>query len=187
MKKYFVTCNTNKFNEIKSYISDIEQLCVENSIEVQSLDSKYIIREKLFDAKEKTNIKDGIIIVEDTGLYLKAMNNFPGPLIKFILKAIQTEGIYKLCKALNKFDATAKTVFGMYNVTSDSMQFFEGMTEGKISSPKGSYGFGWDPIFIPKGSVQTFAEMNTIEEKNRYSMRYKSISLLTEHLSKKQS
>ena len=48
---------------------------------------------------------------------------------------------------------------------------FEGKINGKISiKPKGSNGFGYDPIFIPQGYEKTFAEM-TIKEKNTISHR----------------
>jgi len=182
MRKYFITCNTNKFNEIKSYIPNLEQLCVEKSIEVQSLESKYIIREKLFDAKDKSGINDGILIVEDTGLYLKALNNFPGPLIKFLLKSVKSVGIYELCKALNNYEAYAKTIFGLFNNATREIKYFEGIVKGVISEPKGENGFGWDPIFIPDGSQKTFAEIETIEEKNKFSMRTIALNKLLEKL-----
>jgi len=184
MKKYFITCNKNKFTEIKSYISNLEQVCVEDSIEVQSLDSRYIIKEKLLDAKNKSNITDGVLMVEDTGLYLKALNEFPGPLIKFMLGALGPEGIYDICNALDNFKAHAKTTFGMLNTANGEIKYFEGVVEGVISTPKGTHGFGWDSIFIPNGSTKTFAEMDSIEEKNSFSMRYLALEKLVKFLNK---
>ena len=42
------------------------------------------------------------------------------------------------------------------------------------TKPKGEFGFGWDPIFIPKGEKKTFAEMKT-SQKNKFSMRKKAL------------
>ena len=59
---------------------------------------------------------------------------------------------------------------------------FEGFVEGKIvDPPRGSSGFGYDPIFEPKGFDQTFAEM-TAESKNQISHRGQAIAALREGL-----
>ena len=55
---------------------------------------------------------------------------------------------------------------------------FEGVCEGRISGePVGTNGFGYDPVFVPKGSSRTFAQMNT-EEKNIFSHRKKAMDKL---------
>ncbi len=59
---------------------------------------------------------------------------------------------------------------------------FEGFVEGKIvEPPRGSGGFGYDPIFEPKGFDQTFAEM-TAESKNKISHRGQAIAALRKAL-----
>ncbi|RLF04001.1 MAG: non-canonical purine NTP pyrophosphatase, partial [Thermoprotei archaeon] len=45
----------------------------------------------------------------------------------------------------------------------------------------GEGGFGYDPIFIPRGAERTFAEMS-VEEKCRYSHRAKALRALAEYL-----
>ena len=60
---------------------------------------------------------------------------------------------------------------------------FEGICEGTIVSQKEEKeGFGYDPVFVPDGSVHTFAEMN-MEEKNRFSHRRKATDKLIAYLS----
>jgi XTP/dITP diphosphohydrolase len=55
---------------------------------------------------------------------------------------------------------------------------FEGIVSGNIASNKtGSEGFGYDPIFIPKGDTRSFAEM-TLVEKNQFSHRARAIEKL---------
>jgi XTP/dITP diphosphohydrolase len=55
---------------------------------------------------------------------------------------------------------------------------FEGVIEGTIvSTPRGSAGFGYDPVFQPQGFKQTFAELSPVE-KNRISHRARAIRLL---------
>jgi non-canonical purine NTP pyrophosphatase (RdgB/HAM1 family) len=64
------------------------------------------------------------------------------------------------------------------------MEYFEGFYDGSIVSPRGTGGFGWDPIFQPAGSPLTFAEMS-LEEKNKYSMRRIAAQKLKEYLDAK--
>ena len=59
---------------------------------------------------------------------------------------------------------------------------FDGIIEGSITNkPRGSGGFGYDPLFLPKNQKLTFAEMS-ISEKNRISHRSEAISKLTRFL-----
>ena len=59
---------------------------------------------------------------------------------------------------------------------------FLGEVEGDITtSPRGSNGWGWDPIFMPKGYDKTFSEM-TSQEKNKLSHRYKALMKFKKYL-----
>ena len=59
---------------------------------------------------------------------------------------------------------------------------FEGICEGRIIEEKrGEQGFGYDPVFIPAGSVKTFGEMS-MEEKTRYSHRARATEKLVAFL-----
>jgi XTP/dITP diphosphohydrolase len=56
---------------------------------------------------------------------------------------------------------------------------------GKITTePRGTGGFGFDPIFQPQGTTKTYAEM-TLQEKNLYSHRAKAAKKLAEFLTAK--
>lgn len=58
-----------------------------------------------------------------------------------------------------------------------------GITRGEISSEaRGSYGFQFDPIFIPRGAAKTYAEMQ-LEDKMKYSQATKSYNKLIKFLS----
>ena len=78
--------------------------------------------------------------------------------------------------------ANAITYLGIFN--GQKYKLFKGEIEGKIArKPKGKNGFGWDPIFIPKGHSKTFAEMNP-DEKNMISMRKQALTKLKKEINR---
>jgi len=156
---YFVTSNRNKFEEVKSVLTDVEQLNID-LIEIQNLDSKEIIKQKILEA---LNHVKGEVIVEDTSLSLECLNGLPGPFVKWFSNDLLVE----ISEKLGNNKAAAKTIVG-YAKNKEDMYFFEGSIKGTIVKPRGSLNFGWDPIFMPEGHNLTFAE---IKEKNEISMR----------------
>lgn len=176
MSLYFITGNQGKLAEAKAIIPQIEGLDIDLP-EIQELDAHKIIQAKL---EAAFTHQKGEFIVEDTSLYFNDLNGLPGPLVKWFLKTIDNEGLYKIAQAFGSYRATAKTVVG-YAKDSKNVQFFEGLIEGQIVKPKGDQGFGFDPIFQPAGSTQTFAEMGP-EEKNKVSMRKIAFTKLAQFL-----
>ena len=155
----FITGNKNKVLEIKDQLKpfEIEQLNIDLN-EIQELDAKKIIEHKLREAYKHAN---GEFFVDDSSLYLKCFNyQLPGPLIKWFNDSIGLEGVFKMCKKMGVMDAKAVTYIGYIN-RSKKITYFEGVLEGEIVAPKGGYGFGYDPIFLPKGHKQTLSEMKS--------------------------
>lgn len=178
MKLYFLTGNKNKFEEVKAILGEVEQLDIDLS-EIQEIDAKEIIKVKL---QEAFNHQKGEFLVEDTSLYLDCLHGLPGPLIKWFLKTVGNEGLFNIADKLGNSKAQAKTIIG-FAKNNDEIYFFEGEVKGKIVSPRGDNGFGWDKIFEPDSFLKTFAEMS-LEEKNAISMRRIALNKLKEFLNK---
>lgn len=118
---------------------------------------------------------------EDTGLEVIALNGEPG------VKSARYAGegrdfqanIDKLLANLNgnaNRNARFRTVISL--ILNGKEYLFDGICEGQIvAQQKGLKGFGYDPVFIPNGGDNTFAEM-TIEEKNVFSHRKKATDKL---------
>lgn len=163
---YFITDNPAKLAEIKAIIPSVKGLGY-NLPEIQEVDAHKVVSAKLQAAFILQ--PDGEFFVEDTSLYLQALNGLPGPLIKWFLKTIGVEGLHRITYVLGNPVATAKTIIG-YSKDKGDVQFFEGEIQGEIVAPRGENGFGWDAIFQPAGHTKTFAEMD-LNEKNAFSMR----------------
>ena len=93
------------------------------------------------------------------------------------------QNVDKLLKELDAFEnrkARFRTVISL--MMDGKEHFFEGVVEGRIIKVrKGSSGFGYDPVFVPDGYTQTFAEMDA-NLKNSISHRAKAIQKLADFL-----
>lgn len=176
-KLYFITGNPNKFAEAKIVLPYIEQLEIDLP-EIQELDPKQIIEEKMQAAFKHHS---GEFIIEDQSFCMDCMNGLPGPLIKWFLKSIGPDGIANIAEKLGNNKGYVSTIFG-YAKSPSEIHYFEGRVDGTIVKPRGKGGFGWDPIFLPEGSGQTFGEW---KETNigPNAMRLEALNKLKEFLS----
>ena len=122
---------------------------------------------------------------EDTGLEVEALNGAPG------VRSARYAGSHgdaaanmnKLLQAMagkENRNARFRTVISL--MLNGQEYRFEGICPGRITQqPSGHAGFGYDPIFIPEGSVKTFAEMDKTE-KNLYSHRRKAMDKMIHFL-----
>ncbi len=168
MSFYFITGNKDKFKEVKLIFPQIKRLDVDLP-EIQHIDPREIIKSKI---KEAFKHKQAEFVVEDVSLRMDCLDGLPGPFIKWFLKAVGCEGLYKIAKSMGSFDAEAKVVVG-YAKSPDSIYYFEGSLRGRIVSPRGDNGFGFDAIFEIEQTGKTLAEY-TQEEKSKFSMRAKA-------------
>ncbi len=174
-KLYFITGNKGKFKQAKDIIPNIEQIDFDLP-EIQELDPKKIIEEKL---NEATKISNGCFFCEDVSLCINCLGGLPGPFIKWFLDALGTEGIFNLVAKFEDRSAIAKTMVG-YSDGSEIV-FFEEEMKGCIVSPTGNNGYGWDCLFQRKGYNKTLADMNN-EEKRDASMKTKVFLKLKEYI-----
>jgi XTP/dITP diphosphohydrolase len=124
---------------------------------------------------------------EDTGLEVECLNGEPG--VKSARYADDckdlSSNIEKLLtnmKGCENRNARFKTVISL--ILDKQEYFFEGICEGRITNVSlGSNGFGYDSVFIPSGSSNTFAEMS-LGEKSIFSHRKKALEKLISFLTK---
>lgn len=161
----FITGNLNKVKWTQRYTPIPLEHKKLDLTEIQSLDVKEVVKHKV---KEAYNILKKPVLVEDTSLIFHALGKLPGPLIKWFLEELGTDGLCKLITDKNR-EATATVVFGLFD--GKKLRLYEGTTKGTVAEkPQGENGFGWDPIFIPNGQNKTHGEM-TDEEHDKVSIR----------------
>ncbi len=180
---FFATGNIHKFDEACSILTKLDiavgMLRVKNT-EIQSDSLVKIAHESAREAFKQCRMS---VIVEDAGLFIEALNGFPGPYAAYVYKTIGNRGLLKLLKNVKVREAIFKSAIAYCDSETKVPITFEGEVEGEITveerSESGKSGFGFDPIFRPIGSTKTFAEM-TLEEKNGFSHRAKSVRKFAE-------
>jgi XTP/dITP diphosphohydrolase len=116
---------------------------------------------------------------DDSGLEVTALDNAPGVYSARYagIPKSDTRNMDKLLfelQGVKNRNAFFKTVISYIDAFGNAYSF-EGKIEGEILEEKrGSQGFGYDPIFLPKGYTKTFAEMNLAEKSN---LSHRSIAL----------
>ena len=123
---------------------------------------------------------------DDTGLEVDALQGQPGVYsARYAGPQRDSEAnmqrlLLELADQPNPRSAQFRTVITLW--LDDQMHQFEGVVRGTIATERsGSQGFGYDPIFIPEGHTQSFADMTT-EAKNRISHRGRAVQKLVHFL-----
>jgi len=180
---FFATSNINKFNEARKVFNKYKiaaAMLRVKKLEIQSNNLEEIAKTSVIEAFKKCNLP---IIVEDAGLFVEALNDFPGPYAAYVYKTIGNKGLLKLMEQVENRKAKFRSVIAYYDADLEVPLCFKGEVVGEIikeqRKTKNKYGFGFDPIFKPIDCDKTFAEMS-ITEKNKYSHRARALRKFAE-------
>lgn len=189
MKKLvFATKNPHKLEEVRAILKEKYTVagladlgCAEDIPETgttleanASIKSHYIFNSYQLDC-----------FADDTGLEVDALDGKPGVYSARYAgaNASYEQNVDKLLSELHDSEnrkARFRTVISL--LLNGEEYFFEGIVEGKIiNERKGSGGFGYDPVFVPDGYEQSFAEMDA-NLKNSISHRAKAVQKLAKFL-----
>ncbi len=176
----FVTTNAGKFREVAGLLASrgiqvervpraYPEVQADDLGEVASFALRWLAREL-----------EGDFCLDDSGLFVTPLGGFPGVYSSYAFRTIGPGGVLRLLEGRRGRDARFETVIALRLGGEES--FLRGSCAGTIAAePKGSGGFGFDPVFIPEGRDRTFAEMS-VEEKNAISHRGRAAAQLADLL-----
>lgn len=185
----------------KKKVEEIKRIVAGTSISIQILDDFPNMPEVAEDGItfEANAIKKALAVTsftgkpalaDDSGLEVYALNGAPGTLSSRYSgeSADDRKNIEKLLNEMRSIDVEKR---GARFICCLALAFpegkvktFLGYAEGRIGKePRGSKGFGYDPVFYPEGQIRTFAEMAD-EDKDALSHRGKALMKLKEYLRK---
>lgn len=178
-KIVFVTGNQGKFKEVKEILASKGFEVIQNKDGYPELQEDELEPIAAYGAKLTADQLKMPVIVDDSGLFIKALNGFPGPYSAFVENKLGNLKVLKLMENEDDRTAAFKSVIGYCEPGKEPLTF-TGTVEGNIDfEEKGSGGFGYDPIFEYNG--KTFGEWGD-EEKNKVSHRRRALDKFLEWL-----
>ena len=190
MKKLvFATNNAHKLEEIRAILGDKVEILSLNDINCHA-----DIPETADTLEGNAELKAAYIytnygldcFADDTGLEVEALNGAPGIYSARYAggEGHDSEANMKklLTEMAGKTNRNAQFRTAICLIEKGNKHLFEGIVKGRIIEAKrGNSGFGYDPVFIPEGYNETFAEMGNAE-KNKISHRARAVAALCEYL-----
>jgi len=168
----FVTGNKGKFSEAKEILAAKDIELIQNKDGYPELQEDELEPIAAYGAKYCAEKLKHPVMVDDSGLFINALNGFPGPYSAFVEENLGNQRVLKLMEAESDRSAVFKSVIGYCEPGGEPVTF-TGTVEGEIAyEERGSGGFGYDPIFDYNG--KTFGELGT-EEKNKMSHRKRAL------------
>ncbi len=183
----FVTSNMHKFEELSDYFKDTKLKINHIEQKYPELQADSFLQIVLSSSSILSSTIDQPFVIEDSGLSVSALGNFPGPYSSYVFQTIGWNGILKLMNNIDEREAHFSSTIAL--VENDTIKTFEGITLGTISHKGyGKGGFGYDPIFIPlfqdndgNENTRTYAQME-LDEKNIVSHRARSMKKLRNYI-----
>ena len=192
MKKKFVfaTNNAHKLEEVTAILGNKIELLSMKDVNchadipetADTLEGNALLKARYIFENYKLDC-----FADDTGLEVEALNGAPGVYsARYAGDAHNSEAnMKKLLQDMEGIEnrkAQFRTVFAL--IINGKEHLFEGIVKGEITKHRhGTSGFGYDPVFIPEGYTQTYAEMGN-ELKNKISHRALATNKLCNFLSK---
>ena len=188
MKLVFATNNRHKLDEVRAILGNRIEVLSLNDIDchddipetADTLEGNALIKARYIHEKFGVDC-----FADDTGLEVDVLGGEPGVYsARYTGEECNSEAnMNKLLQNLtgkNNRKAQFRTVIAL--IIKGEEKLFNGIVKGTISNEKmGDAGFGYDPIFIPEGFSESFAQM-TGDMKNSISHRYRATEELNNYL-----
>jgi len=183
------SANKGKIEEIKLFFPEFKIIGYEEllgKLEIEengkTFEENALIKARAIGEK----FPEKIVLADDSGISIEALNNEPNIFsARYAGKnATSNDNVQKVVNELEKRSLQSSKAFYTCVITVGYKNIYKsatGLMHGKVcTNPKGNKGFGYDPIFIPRGFSQTLGEIADV--KSRISHRAKALKQTKEIL-----
>lgn len=188
MKLTLATRNPKKIEEIRSIlghqfeVTGMDAISASSDLELIE-DCQTFAGNAILKAVSVAKATQQLALADDSGLVVDALDGAPGVHSARYAGENATDEVrnQKLLHALKDIPYSQRTArFQCAIAMADKegkIEVVEGVCQGEIAhQPKGDQGFGYDPVFVPDGYQQTFAQLGATV-KNRISHRWRALAL----------
>lgn len=120
-------------------------------------------------------------VLEDAGLFVDALDGFPGVYSAYVYRTVGCDGILRLMEGRDDRRARFESRIALV-LPAGPVEVVAGVSIGTVpTEARGTGGFGFDPVFVPEGEERTFAEMGIVE-KEAHSHRGRALARLRDRL-----
>ncbi|MFB6197813.1 MAG: non-canonical purine NTP pyrophosphatase [Halobacteriaceae archaeon] len=192
----YVTTNEGKLDEAREYLDEVKGL----EFDYTEIQASNLAPIAAHGAKEAYQEVEAPVLVDDAGLFIEALDGFPGPYSSYVEDTLGIQTVGRIARDQDDPNASFHCVIAYcdgepFDAAPDSIdradqntagtneirtadlsvpvKLFEGTVHGQIVEPRGDGGFGYDPIF--ECGDETFAEMSR-QKKNSLSHRGRALA-----------
>ncbi len=187
MRLVLATTNRGKIEEIKRLSPEFDVIPFSQLIDMDEIveDGDTFAQNAMIKARavySALNDKNAIVLSDDSGISVQALNNQPGIYsARYAYKgATDSENLNRLIDELSLKGVSTSPAFytaAISIVSHNASYTMHGWMYGDVTTqPKGNNGFGYDPIFIPKGYKESLGELDE-SIKREISHRYKALRI----------
>lgn len=178
----FVTGNRGKAAEARAKLAPLGFRVEQRDLRLAEIQASSLEEVASWKVQQAARRIRAPFFLEDAGLFVDALNGFPGVYSSYAHATLGCSGLLRLLASIETRAATFRAVM-VYVVPPRRPRFFVGECRGRIArEERGSRGFGFDPVFVPEeGDGRTFAELAP-RDKNRLSHRGRALDALAAHL-----
>jgi XTP/dITP diphosphohydrolase len=182
---YFITSNKGKVGEATQKLAPLGFRVVQKDLGYPEIQADSLEEVAQYGVEQVRERFDKPFMLEDAGVFIQALEGFPGVYSKYVFFTIGLPGVLRLLEGVQNRSAVFRSVFAYHEPEKKPLICIGECLGTIIQKCRGTNGFGYDPLFVPHNATKTFAEMS-VDEKNQYSHRAKALEMLVMELRKRQ-
>ena len=179
----YVTGNWAKIDSARQILEPLGYEVDNIKMETPEIQADDVTEVAKYSAKWAAEKLGKAVLKNDSGLFVKCLNGFPGVYSHYVDDTLGEDGLLKLMEGKKDREAYFKESIAYCEPGKEPI-VFEGYTKGRIDTKKsGTYGWSWDFVFIPEGQTKTLGCFPDNERWKFWSLE--SYEKLVDYLEKK--
>lgn len=162
-KIIYVTGNSYKFQIAKKQLKNSPFRLIQKKLDTPEIQNESVQKVAEFSARWASDFLNAPVVVSDGGCYIEALNNFPGPFIKYVNKWLLPKDLIAIMQNKKNKNVEWRSCLTYCEPKKKPVSFistFKGKISEKIGKNIYRKKYGWiDSLFIPNGFIRPISEL----------------------------